>query len=82
MINIQKLRRGTLNRSVAIVMGAESNPGYIVITEDTETKDAFSSPSPHFQSPQWYRTKEDAFAGAEGIVKSSLAEGFILLEFE
>jgi hypothetical protein len=80
---IRKLRRGTLNRSVKIVSGAESNPGYIVVTEDIETKDkVFLSPAPDVETPKWCRTEEDALTFAEGVVRSSLAEGFVLLESE
>jgi hypothetical protein len=83
MIYIKKLRRGTLHRTVTIALGTESNPGYLVFTEDIETKGiVVSGPAPGVKTPHWFCTKEDAFAFAERAVQSSRAEGFVLSESE
>jgi hypothetical protein len=66
-----------LIRTIRIELGPDDHPGYVVRTSNLKTTgDDFSSRSiPERDHREWFRTKEDAFDRANGLVESSKKEG-------
>jgi hypothetical protein len=74
-----ELGNQTKTRTIHIEMGPEGNPGFNVVVEDIDsTGNVVSDRAVEFYSRKWHRTKVDAVSTAQGLVQTSIREGFVL----
>jgi hypothetical protein len=74
-----ELGNQTKTRTIHIEMGPEGNPGFNVVVEDIDsTGNVVSDRAVEFYNRKWHRTKVDAVSTAQGLVQTSIREGFVL----